>query len=125
MICTAMLRGDSAMRGALLAGPMLLAICVLAQAAAGAEQVSRPDDWTLSFVGFGPVRVGVTVHQAEKASKMELQEDDASEPCHYATATALPDVGFMVEGGKIVRVDVHGGAYRITADVRVGMTEQE
>ncbi len=112
------------------AGLVLLAGFVLANPARGAERVSSPRDWMLSFKGFGPVRVGMTVREAEKALKMKLQEDAAaeSEPegCHHASNdAALPGVSFMVEGGKIVRIEINAGDYRSAGGVRIGMTEQD
>ncbi len=119
-------------RAHLLAGAFLLSVYVLADptASAGAERVSSPKDWTLSFQGFGPVRVGMTVPEAEKALKMKLHEDetDKSEPegCHYASnEDVLPGVGFMVEGGKVVRIDISSGVYRTVGGVQIGMTEQD
>jgi hypothetical protein len=109
---------------------VLLALCVIAQPAAGRERPGRPDEWTLSFQGFGPVRVGMTVREAEKALKMKLQEEETaqSEPdgCHYASNDdALPGIGLMVEGRRIVRIDVFSGPYRTRSGVHVGMTEQD
>lgn len=114
------------------AGAVLLSVYVLANptTSVGAERVSSPKEWTLSFQGFGPVRVGMTVAEAEKASKMKLREDETatSEPegCHYASnEDALPGVGFMVEGRKVVRIDINSGVYRSVGGVQIGMTEQD
>jgi hypothetical protein len=70
------------------------------------------------------------VPEAEKALKMKLHEDESAklepEGCHYASNDdALPGVGFMVAGRKVVRIDINSGVYRSVGGVHIGMTEQD
>lgn len=110
--------------------PLLVGVaCLLASPVSSAEPAGAKG-WMLSFEGFGPVRVGMTVREAERASKVKLDEErtelGAADVCHYASnQVVLPGVAFMLEKGKIVRIDVFFGAYRTAAGVRIGMTEQE
>jgi hypothetical protein len=59
--------------------------------------------------GLGPVLVGMTVAEAEKAAGRKFDTDKegpAGDVCLYSTPRGLPGVGFMVINGKIARVDV-------------------
>lgn len=81
--------------------------------------------WTVSFKGFGPVKFGMTVREAEKALKMRLAEEQTSEACHYASnEKELRGAAFMVIDGKVARVDVYD-AYRTDRGARIGMSEAE
>jgi hypothetical protein len=59
--------------------------------------------------GIGPVLVGMTVAQAEKAAGRKFDTDKEGPDglvCLYSKPQGLPGVGFMVINGKIARVDV-------------------
>jgi hypothetical protein len=59
--------------------------------------------------GLGPVLVGMTVAQAEKASGRKFDTDKAGpdgQACLYSKPQGLSGVSFMVINGKIARVDV-------------------
>jgi hypothetical protein len=59
--------------------------------------------------GLGPVLVGMTVTQAEKAAGRKFDTDKEGpdgQVCLYSKPQGLPGVGFMVINGKIARVDV-------------------
>ena len=106
---------------------VLIGIAVLlGLAALAAPLVRKPARWTLSFEGFGPVRVGMTVAEAGKALKVKLVEHEPPEPCHYAWSEGeLPGIAFMVLDGRVVRVDVTKDVYRAESGARVGATEEE
>jgi hypothetical protein len=78
----------------------------------------------------GPVRIGMTVPQAQKALHFKLTEN-LEEPggdgdCHYVDGKPrLSGVRFMVISGTIQRIDVDDRAYRTTLGAHVGMTEDE
>lgn len=118
------MRGERFNRGAI-AAALVLSMAYPSAGEAPGEPPTRAR-WDLSFKGFGPVTVGMSVREAEKALKVSLNEDDASESCHYARNDGdLPGVAFMVVDGKIARVDISSPAYRTSKGARVGMTEQE
>jgi len=84
----------------------------------------------LSTVGLGPVRVGMTVAEAEAAAGMKLpgEPDPAISPdCYFVEPeSGIPGVGFMVNEGRIGRVDVYAsGTVTTQSGARIGMTEQE
>jgi hypothetical protein len=64
----------------------------------------------LTSQGLGPVRVGMTVRQAGLAlgTKLKVDTDGDSDACRYAwRADGLDEnVAYMVEGGRITRIDV-------------------
>lgn len=70
--------------------------------------------WTVSFDGYGPIRLGMTVDEAQRLLQKPLvidnYLDDAS--CRYFTpkgAGPQPTVAFMTDHRRIVRIDVFAG----------------
>jgi len=80
--------------------------------------------------GIGPVRVGMTVEQASKASGTRLipnnyTNDGTNRNCFYIQPESSPkNIAFMVTNGRISRVDILGNK-RITTvkGARIGDTE--
>jgi hypothetical protein len=94
-------------------------------AAAGPAAGAEPAGWTVSPAGAGPVRVGATL--AELAPLLEAGVDTAAigDRCDYPRVAGAPDsVGFMVEGRRVVRVDVFGGPTPTAEGARVGDAEE-
>jgi hypothetical protein len=88
----------------------------------------RAAAWVLTDRAFGPVEVGMRVREAERAAGVKLRADpaEASEPCHYVSANGpMEGVGFMVEDGRITRIDVGPGPHKTAAGIGVGSTEGE
>ena len=75
-------------------------------------------DRTLSFDGLGPVRVGMTVPEAETALGATLTaprpDDGRGEDCWYTQRADLVDetITYMIAYGKIVRINVDNAAPR-------------
>lgn len=98
-----------------------------ASPAAPAEQ----SEWVLRLDGAGPVRVGMTVDEARAALGGDLRMGDpagATEPgpdrCEYPRSTRLPPrVRMMVEGQRVVRVEVDSGSVATAEGARIGDTE--
>ena len=67
-------------------------------------------DSRLRLDGLGPVRVGMTLAEASRAARAPIRlhpEESGGLDCTYAySAGAVDEVGFMVVGGRIVRIDV-------------------
>ena len=83
-----------------------LILGLLSTSANAAEQILRPD-------GLGPVRIGMTVSQAERALGAKMKSRGAryasgSESCWYTQRADHVDplVSYMVWFGKIVRIDI-------------------
>ena len=75
---------------------------------------ARADDagWKVTLNGVGPVRLGMTVKQAEKALGTKLTIDDYldDDSCRYFTTKSQPSIAFMTDHKKIVRIDIIPGA---------------
>jgi hypothetical protein len=84
-----------------------------------------PPSATLS--GIGAVKVGETIAQA-KAGGAPIARIEAPMPgstCTYARVPGLEDVDMMLDGERIVRVDVANPGVPTLGGVRVGMGEDE
>lgn len=89
-----------------------------------AGPVASGDGWVVSPAGSGPLRIGMTL--AEMAPHLATDVDTASlqENCDYVRAAEAPDsMLFMVETGRLVRVDVTGGSTATPEGARVGDPE--
>lgn len=74
-----------------------------------ARDVEAKHTFTVTANGFGPVRFGMKVEQAEKVLGVRLVQDDYNDydSCRYFTsASGFTGVLFMTSMRKIVRVDV-------------------
>lgn len=78
--------------------------------AAPADSVD-PARWVLRADGVGPVRVGMTVAEANQAVSGGLDRTTGLEQCDYVRPKQGPaGVSLMVENGRIARVDVRDSA---------------
>lgn len=119
----------------------LLAAC--AASSSGAREAGRtvPDDatavpstdgasmqgWTADFDRVGPVRVGMSIAEAEAAVGGSFSLEgrvDEEIACDYAAGDALPEgVALMVWGDTVVRVDVFDPGVPTVRGVGVGDPE--
>jgi hypothetical protein len=89
-------------------------------AAAPAPRVLDPE-------GLGRVRIGMTVAAAERALGARLRLNDsesASEACVYAQRRDRRDKGvaYMVEGGRVSRIDISESGIRTARGIGIGST---
>jgi hypothetical protein len=86
-----------------------------------------PAATALRVDGFGDVRIGMTLAEAEGVLSTTMQSDPPSEgsTCTYAFATQLPGMGFMLEEGVIVRIDVLDDSVKTPEGVGVGSSEAD
>lgn len=103
----------------------------------GVESPAAPPEaadttWAVRLDGAGPVRVGMTVDEARAALGGDFVvggQGGGAEPqgCEYAWSAAAPaGLAFMVEGGRVVRVDVgDSSAVATRMGARVGDTEEQ
>ncbi|HEY9810847.1 MAG TPA: hypothetical protein V6D13_16080 [Halomicronema sp.] len=79
----------------------------------------------LYLKNLGPVAIGMTIDQASKASGYRLVSSGDGMSCYYVTPEKGPqDVGFMITGGRISRIDIWKESLITTASsVKVGDTE--
>ena len=79
--------------------------------AAPADSVVDPARWVLRADGVGPVRVGMTVAEANQAVSGGLDRTTGLEQCDYVRPKQGPaGVSLMVVDGRIARVDVRDSA---------------
>jgi hypothetical protein len=88
---------------------------------------NQPETISVTEKGLGNLLVGMDVPHAEAILKTSLAPPAGvdSAACRIATWPAAPaGVSLMIEGGRIVRVDVDSGSMPTAAAVRVGDTEE-
>ena len=101
------------------------ALCVASLAACGSQ--SGPP--TVTGDGFGKMRFGMTVGEAEQALGHKLVPFVAGaveeEACRYCKADgALPNLAFMTADGVVVRLDVQPGSDIVTdTSAKIGDSE--
>ncbi len=97
----------------------LLAVTLLAvlPAAPGAQAP------VLTFEGYGAIRFGMSVPEARQAAGGKAH-DLASQECHYATFSRYTHARFMVEAGRITRVETDKAAVNALG-LKIGMTLEE
>lgn len=81
----------------------------------------------LTLNGIGTVRVGMTVKEATRVAGTKLVGDAPNDNCYYVKPQGEPqNIGFMVTGGRISRVDVYKKS-RVTtfSGARIGDTEAQ
>ena len=83
---------------------------------------------TVSETGFGPIVVGMTPLEARTAAggRLQLPERLGAEGCDYASVPGmegLEGLSFMIENGRVVRVDVRARGIRTVEGGAVGDTE--
>ena len=84
----------------------------------------------LDLTGLGPIRVGMTIAEAETASGLNLidvSNADQSASCQYYEAQArLKGVSFMVVEDRIIRIDVWSDSpVETLSGARIGVTDTE
>jgi hypothetical protein len=102
--------------------------------AATPADITAPADtaWTLRFDGAGPLRVGMTFDEARAVLGGDLRmsqepagiPSDGPDRCDYPASAAFPGgLRVMVEGRRVVRVDVASGPVSTAEGARIGDTE--
>lgn len=73
------------------------------------------------------VRIGATIAQL-RAQGRSVEKDDGPDPdnrCGYARIADAPDMFFMLDGDRVVRIDVAVAGHPTLGGVEVGMSETE
>lgn len=109
-----------------------LFVCAVFARSAHTQPVA-PSAPVLSVEGLGPVRIGMTVEQAEQALGAALRPRERSDsPACWMTSRLdgrAPDIAYMVAHGQIRRIDVLTGRFPASAvrseqGIGIGDTEQ-
>jgi hypothetical protein len=95
-------------------------VCILAVTTAAAAK-----SWVIRLDGAGPVKVGMTLAQLNATLKEDfsIPTDEDEQACFYAETARHPGIAFMVEHGRVTRVDVRERGLATVAGVRVGDPE--
>ena len=80
-----------------------------------------------TFDRLGRIRIGATPADLGREGVAVAWHDDPMEGSTYTYATfqGLPDVSVMLDGERIVRIDVSGPQHATLGGVKVGMAESE
>jgi hypothetical protein len=100
-------------------------------APAQAPAPSADTAWVMRPNGMGPLRIGMTVDEARAAlgGDLRMSEDDGTYPggpdrCDYPRSGRFPaGVQVMVDGQRVVRVEVDSGPVATAEGARIGDTE--
>ena len=98
---------------------------------APARPAPAEDAWVLRFDGIGPLRVGMTFDEARAALGGDLRMndavvgmDDGPDRCDHPRSGRLPaGVLVMVDGRRVVRVQVDSASIATAEGARIGDTE--
>jgi hypothetical protein len=97
-----------------------------ADSATPALPEAEAEPWTIRLDGVGPVRFGMALAAAQAALGDSLIVAPRGGECGFTVPRGAPaGVRFMVEQGKVVRVDVDSSGVRTAAGVEVGMAEAD
>ncbi len=104
-------------------GPVVAALLVLAAPALAGRERLTPSS-RVSTAGLGPVEVGMTRAQAERAGGVRLVGEGRLRDCSYARPRDRAiRASFMFTGRIVVRVDVRRRGIATTSGIRVGDRE--
>jgi hypothetical protein len=106
---------------------MKRSILTLAVLLAGAGSAAA-ENWTVTTAGYGPVRIGDTVQQAQKALGKKLVSDGPVDTpdCYYLRPEpAVEGLWFMINNGRVVRVEVNAPGITTRSGLGVGAAEAE
>jgi hypothetical protein len=87
---------------------------------------SAADVWVIRQDGVGPVKIGMSLPQLNTAlhERFAMPENKEDQGCFYVTATKHPQVSFMIENRRLVRIDVDKTGVPTTEGVQVGDSEE-
>lgn len=81
----------------------------------------------ITFTGVGPIRIGATVAAASKRAGEPLRPSEetpeATEECGHVELASNPHIWFMVERGRITRLETGSALFRTASGIRVGDSE--
>lgn len=94
--------------------------------AAPVANIMAPADEAVPLDRFGPIRVGATVADLTDGG-LKVASRDKPVPgstCSYVRFENWPDVAVMLDGERIVRMDISGKQYEGPQGLRIGQSEK-
>jgi len=80
--------------------------------------------WVVRYDGVGPVKIGMTLDQLSATLHEKLTENESgSDSCFYVHARSHDHLAFMIEDGRVSRIDVDAPGIRTSAGIQVGDSE--
>ena len=92
-----------------------------------AANASAPAANDVPLDRFGPIRIGATIAELT-GEGLKVASRDKPMPgstCSYARFKDLPDVAAMLDGEKIVRIDISGKQHEGPHGLRIGQSEAD
>jgi hypothetical protein len=83
------------------------------------------DDWVVRADGVGPAKVGMSPAQLSVAvhQRFAMPTGKGDRSCFYVNPKSHPQIAFMIEDGKLVRVDVDKRGISTMEGVQLGNTQ--
>ena len=84
-------------------------------------------DERASFDRLGAIRIGATITELQRDGLTLAKRDDPMEgsTCGYAHFKDMPDIAVMLDGDRVVRIDIGDKQHETLGGVRVGMSEAD
>jgi hypothetical protein len=88
---------------------------------------AQENSWSVRFDGVGPTKVGMNLAELNAALhehfRMPVHREDQG--CFYVKSKNHPAFAFMVEDGKLVRIDVNLPGFLTDKGAQVGNSEEQ
>ena len=82
------------------------------------------DSWVVRNDGIGPVKVGITPAQLRAVLHEPLiRGESGNDGCYYVHTRSRKHLQFMIEDGKLVRIDVNAPGIPTATGIQVGGSE--
>jgi len=83
------------------------------------------EGWVVREDGVGPLTIGMKLSQVNKTlhENLTMPKDTADEGCLYVKTTKHPHIAFMIEDGRLTRVDVNARGIFTVEHIQVGDSE--
>jgi hypothetical protein len=83
------------------------------------------DTWVVREDGVGPVKIGMTLSQLNTVlhSKFSMPAAKDNQGCFYVNPSKHPRIAFMIEDGRLVRIDVEIAGVATSEGIQVGDSE--
>ena len=83
------------------------------------------DDWVVREDGVGPVNVGMNLSQLNTVlhEKFSMPHSKDDQGCFYVEPTKHAQIAFMIEDGRLVRIDVDKAGVSTAEGIQVGDSE--
>jgi hypothetical protein len=87
---------------------------------------SPGDVWVVREDGVGPVKIGMSLSQLNAVlhARFALPDNKEDQGCFYVNPARHAHLAFMIENGRLVRIDVDGAGIATGEGIAVGDAEE-